>query len=119
MYGSLHRMQGAPGEQMGTRMMVTKVATVLAGTSWGCAIADVIGLLDLTPKQSNFALAAAITLTAAVMVCVRRRPLGAAYDLGYEMGRRDAIRSQNSPDGGRLVNLRRKVIEPTCSKLNI
>jgi hypothetical protein len=100
-------------------MVRTKVAMVLAGAGWVSALADMLGALDLSTKQSNFCLAAAVTLTAGVMLCVRRRPLGAAYDLGYENGRRDALLTNNSPDGGRLVELHRKVIEPLCDKMSV
>jgi hypothetical protein len=98
-------------------MMGTKVAAALAATGWGLALADNVGLINLDDKQSNFCLAAAITLTAWAMMCKRRRPLGAAYDLGYENGRRDAMVQNNGPDGGKLMGLHRKIIEPLCDRV--
>jgi hypothetical protein len=98
-------------------MLGMKVAVAAAAVSWGLALADNVGLINLDDKQSNFCLAAAITLTACVMTCIRRRPLGAAYDLGYENGRRDAMVQNNGPDGGKLIDLHRKIIEPLCGKV--
>jgi hypothetical protein len=41
------------------------------------------------------------------MLSARNRPLGAAYELGYERGRRDAILEANGrgPRGGKPVML--------------
>jgi hypothetical protein len=100
-------------------MVRTKVTALLAAAGWAFSVVDMLGVIDLSAKQSNFCLAAAAVLTAMVMLCVRRRPLGAAYDLGYENGRRDALLTNNSPDGGRLVELHRKVIEPLCDKMSV
>ena len=84
---------------------------VIAGIGWAVAALDMLGVLDLTFEQSNFALCAAVALTAGVMLCIRRRPLGTAYDMGYEHGRRDAVRLA-SCTSGRVVHLERKVVEP-------
>lgn len=75
------------------------------------ALLDAIGVIGLEDSQSNFALGLAMTLSAGVMLCIRRRPLGQAYDMGYETGRRDAIRAAScSP--GKVHRLERLVIEP-------
>lgn len=88
-------------------------STVMSATGatagWGIALADAIGLIHLTLAQSQLALGAGMTLTAGIMLCVRRRPLGAAYDLGYEEGRRDAMRG---PGGGRVLQLHKRDLEP-------
>ena len=89
------------------------IATITAAAAWLAAAADMMGLLDLTLEQSQFALCVALAMSAGVMLCIRRRPLGDAYDMGYENGRRDALRASNGPGGGgRLVQFERKTIEP-------
>jgi hypothetical protein len=87
------------------------VTSTVAGIGWALALLDVVGVVDLSIKQSQFALGVAMTLTAGVVLCVRRRPIGAAYDMGYAAGRRDAIR-ESSARPGRTIRLERKVVEP-------
>ena len=87
------------------------VAMVLAGIGWAIATLDVVGVIQLQDAQSNFALGTAMTLTAGVMLCVRRRPIGQAYDMGYAIGRRDAIRAASCRPGS-VIKLERQVIEP-------
>jgi len=84
---------------------------VAAGVGWAIAALDLLGVIDLEDAQSNFALGAAMTLTAGVMLCVRRRPIGQAYDMGYAVGRRDAIRAASCRPGS-VIKLERHVIEP-------
>ena len=47
--------------------------------------------LDMPPNLANLCLAAAVAFTGFVMLRCYQRPLGAAYDLGYKAGRRDAV----------------------------
>lgn len=88
-------------------MWSSRCAGVGAVVGWAVAVLDAAVMVDLTPEVSRLALAAGISLTMWVMLCLRRRPLGQAYDLGYEHGRRDGIRAGNGPGGGRVVRLRR------------
>ena len=62
---------------------------------WVGAVAN--AATDILPPASSseatmVLLSVAITCTASCMLQRFHRPLGAAYDLGYETGRRDAIR---------------------------
>lgn len=97
-------------------MGITKIISATgASAGWGTAAADVLGIIDLDVAHSQFALAVALSLTAGLMLCVRRRPLGAAYDLGFDDGYKHAMRSQNGPGGGRVVQFRKRDLEP-CGK---
>lgn len=91
------------------RNRTTIVTAAGAATGWCIALAEAFGVIHLTLTQSQVALGAGMTMTAGIIACVRRRPLGAAYDLGYEDGRRDAMRG---PDGGRVLHLHKRDIEP-------
>jgi len=83
----------------------------LAGMGWAVAALNVLDVITLEDAESNFALGAAMTLTAGLMLCVRRRPIGQAYDMGYAIGRRDAIRAASCRPGS-VIKLERHVIEP-------
>lgn len=72
-----------------------RLATVVAGIAWGAAFADLLPGVPMTSKVFTLALALAIVASAYVMINCYQRPLGDAYEIGYEMGRRDAILTAN------------------------
>ena len=65
-----------------------------AAVGWGTAIADVI--LASWGQRGELicmtALSVGIVCTAKLLLMQHQRPMAMAYDIGYEMGRRDAIR---------------------------
>jgi hypothetical protein len=71
------------------------VATVVAGIAWGVSFCDLIPSVPLTDHMFALAMALAVVSTAYVMMHCYQRPLGDAYEIGYEMGRRDAILRAN------------------------
>lgn len=73
-----------------------RLAAVAATISWGLAATDALAHeLTFETASSNLILSAAIVATAWLMHSSRNRPLGAAYDLGYEAGLRDAMLAAN------------------------
>jgi hypothetical protein len=85
--------------QRGKTVVVKSIA--IAGTviGWGSAA----GLIFIDTITQAHVLAQALMLgvgivsTAWLMLCCRNRPMSAAFELGYEMGRRDALRERNEP----------------------
>jgi len=75
--------------------------TAVAGTvlGWGSAAA----LIFVVDTEANpravlaqaFALGVGIVSVVWMLLACRNRPLGAAFELGYDMGRREAIRDAN------------------------
>lgn len=72
-------------------------ATAVAGVSWGLAAADIFapGVVLLPADGERLLLAVAVCSTLCLMIRCYQRPLGAAYDMGYEAGRRDVILEAN------------------------
>lgn len=66
-------------------------AAIGAGLAWGVGVADVIPGVALPTDVARLCVMAAGVLTGFVMLRCYQRPLGAAYDLGYKAGRRDAV----------------------------
>jgi hypothetical protein len=73
----------------------------IAGTviGWGSAA----GLIFIDSIAQAHVLAQAFMLSVGIVsvfwlfLTCRRRPMSAAFELGYEMGRRDALRERNRP----------------------
>jgi hypothetical protein len=74
------------------------LAVVVAGVAWGVAFADLVPGVPITEPMLMVALSVAICATAYVMMNCYQRPLGDAYTIGYEMGRRDAMLAANRRD---------------------
>lgn len=76
-----------------------KRATVIAGTgiAWGVAAADLFNALPAAydDSLSRFALGAAIAGSFRLMLWTHTRPIAAAYEMGMNQGRREAIREVN------------------------
>lgn len=84
---------------------------VIAGASWGTVGFDVIDPAELlTGQQTGFLLAVAVCSSAFLMMRCYQRPLGVAYDMGYEAGRRDALLEANHVSSRRLVELHRRQV---------
>ena len=78
--------------------------TAVAGTVIGWGTAGALILLEQHPQYvllQAFALSVGIVSVAWLMLACRNRPLGAAFELGYDQGRRDAMRDTNR--AGRVV----------------
>ena len=64
---------------------------------------------DVVMAQAG-ALSLGITSCAWLMLCAWRRPIAETYAYAYDLGRRDALRQMDGPDGGgRVVQLMRSV----------
>jgi hypothetical protein len=80
--------------------MLCRVATVVGAVGgWGVAVA--VAVLEMFGKVDHdrmgapmllLSLSAALICSACLALRRHQRPLGAAYELGYDQGRRDAIR---------------------------
>jgi hypothetical protein len=95
------------GETKGTIRMLCRVATVGGAVGgWGTALAMVAlsltNHMDDMTAQTIMLVALSVGLLASACLALRshQRPLGAAFELGYDMGRRDAIR-----EGTRRTNV--------------
>ena len=72
--------------------------TAIAGTIIGWGAAATLIFLEQHPRlilAQAFFLAVGIVSSVWMLMACRNRPLGAAFELGYEMGRRDSIREAN------------------------
>lgn len=69
----------------------------VAGVAWGVAAADLFSLLPAAydDSLSRFAGFVALAATARLMLWCHNRPIGQAYELGYDRGRRDQMREAN------------------------
>lgn len=78
-------------------MWKKRAATVLAGVTWAAAGTQAMPGLPywMSAPGMMFALAVAVSATAYLAMHCYQRPLGEAYELGYERGRRDAMRAAN------------------------
>jgi hypothetical protein len=74
------------------------LAVVVAGVAWGVAFCNLIPGVPVTLTMFALALAVAVVASGYVMVHCYQRPLGDAYTIGYEMGRRDAMLAANRRD---------------------
>ena len=70
----------------------------LAGSAWAVTTLDVIGLLPAgyTDGMDRVVVGVAVCATGKLMLLGHQRPIGAAYDLGYQNGRRDQMRKANT-----------------------
>lgn len=100
-------------------MVVKRYAVcVAAGVAWAVVVMDSIGLLpvDYTMEAGRVAFGGAILASVQLMLWSHQRPIGQAYDLGYEAGRRDQMRVANRPvtpirrNAGGLVEFNRKAL---------
>ena len=78
-------------------MWKRKAAVATAGISWGAAASQAMPGLPYWMSQPGmvFILSVAISSTFYVSLRCHQRPIAQAYELGFEMGRRDAIRDAN------------------------
>jgi hypothetical protein len=79
--------------------MVKSIAIAGTVTGWGSA-ASLIFISDPTGTHilvQNFALSVGILSGLWVILLNRRRPMSAAFELGYEMGRREGFKERNRP----------------------
>jgi uncharacterized membrane protein len=70
----------------------------VAGVAWAGVITEAAGLLP--EPLANIGRLAAVLATAAtfwLMLSAHTRPIARAYQLGYEMGRRDQMKAVNTP----------------------
>ena len=72
--------------------------TAVAGTIIGWGAAAALIFVEQHPRfilAQAFFLSVGIVSTVWMLLACRNRPLGAAFELGYEAGRRDALRDAN------------------------
>lgn len=77
-----------------------RVAVVVASVAWGAAGSHALPGLPywMSPPGMVFVLSVAICATMYAALKCHQRPIAVAFDLGYEMGRREAIRDMNRRD---------------------
>lgn len=77
---------------MWKRIVVRGIATA----AWTATTLNAVGLMPYPDQVDRVVVGIAVCATARLMFWCHQRPLGAAYDLGYEAGRRDQMRKANT-----------------------
>lgn len=82
-----------------------KVSWSVAGGAWSVMIADWLPMVrvEVGPKVTLMLASMGAAATVSAVVMCSRRPEEVLYRLGYEAGRRDAIRDMNAPREGPTV----------------
>ncbi len=95
--------------------MLSRVATIAGavigwGSALGFACLGVAGWVDDETVSELMLLGVSVALICSAALVLRRheRPLGAAFEMGYDMGRKDAIREASGrPAWGNVSPIRR------------
>jgi hypothetical protein len=94
------------------------VASAAGTVAWGMLLADAVSeQFELDPAGSNFILGVGCLALSWIMLCARNRPVAAAYELGFERGRREVMLAANGRDNVVHLAAARRQLAPEVNVL--